>query len=188
MIPADVRLLEVKALQVNESALTEESEPVNKHGDPLEDAVEDLTTADQKNMAFMGTAVTSGETDAVVVATGSKTQIGKIATEVQQAGQIQTPLERRIRRLTKWITLVILLVAAVASTIGWLVGRDLVEMVLLGVMASLGIHVAWLYIPLSQELLRFTPLSASTWAVALGIAATAITVNELHKRFRTPGH
>ncbi|MGB3223734.1 MAG: HAD-IC family P-type ATPase [Desulforhopalus sp.] len=133
MIPADVRLLKVQSLQVNESALTGESEPANKISDPLADAPDDLTTGDQQNMAFMGTAVTSGDALAIVIATGKDTKIGEIAEEVQKAGQIETPLERRIRNLTKWITVGILLVATVSSTIGWLAGRDLFEMILLGV-------------------------------------------------------
>jgi hypothetical protein len=54
------------------------------------------------------------------------------------------------------------------------------------VLASLGIHIAALYTPVTQDLLRFTPLDAMTWAAALGIAATAIIVNELHKHFRPP--
>jgi Ca2+-transporting ATPase len=86
MIPADVRLLEVHSLQVNESALTGESEPVNKISDPLDDAPDDLTTGDQQNMSFMGTAVTSGDALAIVTATGKDTKIGEIAEEVQKAG------------------------------------------------------------------------------------------------------
>lgn len=58
------------------------------------------------------------------------------------------------------------------------------KLLLVGVLTSLAIHIAALYIPVTQELLRFTPLDALTWAAAVGIAATAIIVNEAHKRFR----
>jgi len=58
------------------------------------------------------------------------------------------------------------------------------KLLFIGVLTSLAIHVAALYIPVTQELLRFTPLDAITWAAAVGIAATAIIVNEAHKRFR----
>lgn len=75
-MPADLRLLEVQGLQVDEAALTGESVPVSKQSDALEDAEEHLPPADQVCMAFMGTAATAGEGQGVVVATGPATQIG----------------------------------------------------------------------------------------------------------------
>jgi Ca2+-transporting ATPase len=60
------------------------------------------------------------------------------------------------------------------------------KILFIGVLTSLGIHIAALYMPWTQKLLRFTPLDALTWVVAIGIALTAIIVNELHKHFRTP--
>ncbi|MDT8387721.1 MAG: HAD-IC family P-type ATPase [Thiogranum sp.] len=133
MVPADVRLMEVQSLQLNEAALTGESVPVSKSAEALEDAEENLPTADQKNMAFMGTAVTTGNARAVVVDTGPRTRLGEIARQVQEAGQIETPLERRIRHLARWITVGILGVAALAMLIGWLMGQELFELFLLGV-------------------------------------------------------
>ncbi|MFO7964115.1 MAG: HAD-IC family P-type ATPase [Desulfobacterales bacterium] len=133
VIPADVRLVDVTSLQVNESALTGESVPVSKQREAMPDAPDDLPTADQKNMAFMGTAVTSGSAAAVVVRTGRDTRIGRIAEQVREAAEIETPLERRIRRLAKYITFGILIVAVISSGTGWLMGRDPYNMVLLGI-------------------------------------------------------
>jgi Ca2+-transporting ATPase len=133
MVPADLRLVEVNGLQVNEAPLTGESVPVNKTVDALTDAEKNLPPADQKNLAFMGTAVTSGDGLGVVVAIGGDTEIGQIAHDVQQAGETTTPLQQRMDRLARWITLAVLGVAALAVGAGLLLGRDPVEMLLLAV-------------------------------------------------------
>jgi Ca2+-transporting ATPase len=135
MVPADLRLVEVESLQVNEAALTGESTPVTKTADTLEDDP-DLPRADQANMAFLGTGVTSGRARGVVVATGSDTGIGEIAEQVGESAEIETPLERRIRRLTRWITIGILGVAVVAMAVGLAAGRSFTEMLLLGIALS----------------------------------------------------
>jgi Ca2+-transporting ATPase len=131
VVPADVRLVEVRGLRVNEAALTGESVPADKGTDPLDE--EHLPPADQRGMAFMSTAVTSGEGVGVVVATGAATEIGKIAEQVQAAGGGETPLQMRIDRLARWITIGILGVAVVAFGVGLLLGRDVVDMLLLAV-------------------------------------------------------
>jgi Ca2+-transporting ATPase len=133
MVPADMRLIKTKRLQVNEAALTGESVPASKSTDPLEDADEDTPPADQSNLAFMGTAVTSGRGLGVIVATGTKTQIGDIAEQVRTAGDTKSPLQERMDRLAKGIAVLILVVCAIAIGVGLLMGRTLQEMFLLGV-------------------------------------------------------
>jgi len=133
VMPADVRLFDVASLQVNEAALTGESVPVNKSDAPMGEAQDDLAASDQNNMGFMGTAVTSGHAAGVVIATGSQTRIGEIAGQVEQAGDTQTPLQRRTGRLARWITGAILLVAGMAMGIGLWMGRDWMEMVQLAI-------------------------------------------------------
>lgn len=133
VVPADLRLIEVGSLQVNEAALTGESVPVDKTEDAMEDADASLPPADQKNMAFMGTAITSGRGAGVVVGTARRTEIGKIAQQVEEAGETQTPLRRRIHRLALWITGGILVIAAVAFGVGLWMGRDWVSMITLAV-------------------------------------------------------
>ena len=132
IIPADVRLIEIESLQVNEAALTGESVPVDKLTAPIEDD-EHLPPAEQTNMGFMGTAATSGNGRAVVVATGAATEIGEIAEQVEEAEETETPLQLRIDRLARSIAAAILAVAAVAFAGGVLAGRDVFEMLLLGV-------------------------------------------------------
>jgi cation-transporting P-type ATPase F len=131
VVPADIRLLECTSLQVNESALTGESVPVSKTAEPMPESEKELPPADQQNMAFMGTAITAGRAEGVITATGDETEFGKIAEGVREAGEIETPLERRMHRLANWIAAVILVVAAVAFAIGLWMGREIIDMFLL---------------------------------------------------------
>ncbi|MDP2720358.1 MAG: calcium-translocating P-type ATPase, PMCA-type [bacterium] len=95
-VPADIRILEVAQLQTNEASLTGESTPVNKVAEVL---TGNLQIADQKNMTFSGTAITSGRGMGVVVATGDTTQIGKIAKIVAETEEEETPIQKRLDRL-----------------------------------------------------------------------------------------
>ena len=132
VVPADVRLFATEGLRVDESPLTGESVPVDKVTEAIE-GEEHLPPADQRNLAFMGTAVTAGSGWGVVVATGARSEIGRIAEQVSEAEGTQTPLQQRIDRLSKWITVGILGVAAIALVVGVLIGRDLFTMLLLAV-------------------------------------------------------
>lgn len=126
LVAADLRLLEASKLQVDESALTGESVPVDKTTEALKG---DLALADRKNMAFKGTAITRGTGEGVVVATGMKTELGHISSLTAEAKEEVTPLEKRLDRLGKrliWITLAIAALVVVAGTIS---GRDLYVMV-----------------------------------------------------------
>jgi calcium-translocating P-type ATPase len=136
IVPADVRLIESEGLQVNEAALTGESVPASKSSEVMDDAESDLPPADQKNMAFMGTAVTSGRGRAIVTAIGRNTKIGEIAESVQETGEITTPLQMRITRLARWISMAILCIAAVTFGVGIWLGMELFEMLLTAVALS----------------------------------------------------
>ncbi|MEX0617177.1 MAG: cation-translocating P-type ATPase [Candidatus Woykebacteria bacterium] len=97
-VPADIRIIELASLQTNEASLTGESTPVNKIADSLEG---DLQIADQKNMVFSGTSITSGRGRGIVVATGDSTEIGKIATSVAETEDEETPIQKRLDKLGK---------------------------------------------------------------------------------------
>ncbi|MFP3900218.1 MAG: cation-translocating P-type ATPase [Acidimicrobiia bacterium] len=131
VVPADVRLLGSRGLRIDESALTGESVPAGKELAAIDEP--NLPPADQRNMAFMGTAVTSGEGEGVVVATGLGSEMGRISEQVEEARTTETPLEMRIDRLARWVTAAILGVAAVAFGVGLLLGRAVTEMLLLAV-------------------------------------------------------
>ncbi len=92
-VPADMRLIQVLSLRINEASLTGESSTVSKITDPIEG---DKQIADQKNMIFSGTAIASGRGIGVVVQTGDRTEIGKIARDVAQTTDDPTPIQKRI--------------------------------------------------------------------------------------------
>jgi Ca2+-transporting ATPase len=100
-VPADGRIIEASALQIDESALTGESVPASK-GVALPDGTE-LSPGDQTDMAFMHTPVTHGSGVIVVTATGSDTQVGKIAGMLAGTAKEQTPLSKQLNTLTLWI-------------------------------------------------------------------------------------
>jgi len=97
-VPADARIFEAINLEIDESMLTGESTPVRKTIEPLD---KNLPVADRKNMAFSGTIVTQGRGKAVVVATGMKTEIGKIAELIKETEKAETPIQKGASDLSK---------------------------------------------------------------------------------------
>lgn len=130
-IPADARLVEVANLMVQEASLTGESVPVSKHINALEN--ESIPVADRDNMLFMGTAVTYGRGTAVVVETGMRTELGRIADLIQSVESEATPLQRRMAQLGKILALAALAIVAVVFALGVLRGEELAEMFFTGV-------------------------------------------------------
>jgi len=131
VVPADCRLYEAHALRVQESLLTGESEAVEKQTDPLMEP--DLPAGDRRNLLYMGTLLAAGRAEAVVTTTGMATELGRIATLLQQVGQEWTPLQKRLDRLGKVLALVAVVVAAVIFGVGLLRGEGIREMLMLAV-------------------------------------------------------
>jgi cation-transporting ATPase F len=134
-VPADVRLVTASELQIDEASLTGESVPVHKHPDVVP---EETVLADQTNMAFAGTLVTSGRGSGVVVATASQTQIGHIQELMVSAEGVETPLTRKLTVFSRWLTIVILGLAAVAFILGLTRGEDAADMVTAAVALAVG--------------------------------------------------
>ena len=134
-VPADVRLFHVRSLQVDESALTGESVPVEKHNKPL---ALDTVLADRKNLGFAGTLVTYGQAEGVVWAIGSQTETGRIARLIHEAADLTTPLTRKIAQFSKLVLWVILGLAAVTFGIGLARGGSLVDMFMAAVALAVG--------------------------------------------------
>ncbi|WP_338469875.1 calcium-translocating P-type ATPase, SERCA-type [Niallia sp. XMNu-256] len=130
-IGADVRLIEVNSLEIEESALTGESLPVSKISDSL--SRDNIGIGDMENMAFMGTMVTRGSGVGVVVGTGMKTAMGQIADLLQSAESMETPLQRRLEQLGKILIVTALILTALVVVVGVLQGHDLYTMFLAGV-------------------------------------------------------
>ncbi|KZE65814.1 ATPase [Fictibacillus phosphorivorans] len=130
-VGADIRLLKTSGLQIEESALTGESVPAQKHNNLL--SADDLNLGDQENMAFMGTMVTRGTGQGIVVATGMKTEMGKIAHLIQTAENIATPLQMKLEQLGKILIALALLLTVLVVLAGVMQGHDLYSMILAGV-------------------------------------------------------
>lgn len=119
-VAADCRLVEATHLSVDESALTGESLPVVKSTEALANAR--IPLGDRVNMAFMGTLVTGGEGLAVVVATGSFTEIGKIQTMMGEATTPETPMQRQLGQVGDQLVLVCCGVCGVVFLVGFIRG------------------------------------------------------------------
>ncbi|KJY57526.1 Cation-transporting P-type ATPase [Lactobacillus kullabergensis] len=117
VVPADLRLTLTKSLKIEESALTGESVPVDKTSDPVNE--EKVALADQDNMAFANTNVTYGRGEGIVTATGMTTEVGKIATMLNNTDETDTPLKRNLNQLGKTLTIMILLICAVVFVVGF---------------------------------------------------------------------
>ena len=114
-VSADIRLLETYNLKINESVLTGESTEVHKIAEALLD--EELTISDQKNMAFSGTTVVRGRAKGVVVGIGLNTELGKIADSMNQTEDEKSPLTIRVEKLSKQISILVLIIAVLIATL-----------------------------------------------------------------------
>lgn len=128
IVPADLRLIEANSLQIDESALTGESLPVDKQTEPLEK--EDLVVGDRVNLGYMSSIVSGGRGEGVVIGTGMNTEVGAIAGHLNEDNREKTPLQKRLDQMGKYLTFLALGVSAVLFVIGWLQGRDLLEMLM----------------------------------------------------------
>lgn len=109
-ITADGRLLDVTSLQMAEAALTGESQPVTKD---VETISEDVPLGDLTNMIFSGTAATFGRGRAVITSTGMKTELGKIASLIQEVPEEATPLQQEIDRVSKFLGVAVIIIAVI---------------------------------------------------------------------------
>ncbi|MCL2842347.1 MAG: cation-translocating P-type ATPase [Oscillospiraceae bacterium] len=131
LVPADARLLEVTDLSVDEASLTGESEPSEKELAPEMDTT--VALGDQKNMVFSSCLVTSGRGRAVIVEIGMKTEIGKIAGRLNDTQKIKTPLQQRLDKLNRTITLVAVIAALLLVGVGFLQEAELWTLIFLAV-------------------------------------------------------
>jgi len=132
-VPTDARLIEVSNLKVNEATLTGESMPVDKHTEALGEAV---PVAERKNLIYMGTIVTYGRAAAMAVRTGMSTEIGKIATAIQEVKPKKTPLQKSIGKLSQYIIVIVLGVCSMLVVVGLFKGLGWFEVFLLAVAAA----------------------------------------------------
>jgi len=135
LITADSRIVEDKNFATIESALTGESESVDKTSDFIGEA--DTAIGDRKNMVFTGTAATRGNTYAVVSAIGMDTEIGKISDMIRTDEDTITPLEDQLNRLGKTLILFSAIVALAVTLLGISYGEDLYAMIKIGIILAI---------------------------------------------------
>lgn len=134
-VAADARLLHGAALQASEAALTGESVPVAKHAGLLP---QDSVLADRANIVHAGTYIAAGRGTAMVVSTGTDTEIGRIAHLAQSAESPPTPLERRIAQFGRSIMVAAAVMFVLIATVGWLRGLALAEVAMVAVSQVVG--------------------------------------------------
>jgi Ca2+-transporting ATPase len=136
-VPADVRLLKTAGLRIQEATLTGESEAVEKTVDAIPEAA--LPVGDRRNMAYLGTSVTYGRGRAVVVATGMKTELGKIAGLIQDVAPEKTPLQQRLDRIGNALAAAGGVAAGLVLLVGWWSGEPLTDMFLTAVSVAVAV-------------------------------------------------
>lgn len=137
IIPADARILEAHNLRVQEASLTGESYPVDKTARVL--MGDDLPLGDRKNMLYTGTSVAYGRGEAIIVSTGMKTELGRIADMLQTVGGDKSPLQKRMNELGKILFGAAFVVMALAFIIGWIDNQTFEDILLNGVAIAVAV-------------------------------------------------
>jgi Ca2+-transporting ATPase len=155
--PADLRLVEANELQVDESALTGESVPAPK----AVDAVEAKTPlAERRDMLFKGTTVVEGSGMGVVVSTGMRTELGRIAELTETAEREASPLQRRLNQLGRRLAWITLTIAGVVAALGLLSGRP--TLIMIETAIALGVAA----IPEGLPIVATIALARGMWLMA----------------------
>ncbi len=136
-IPADARLIEAINLQIEEAALTGESVPVEKHAHPL--GRDNLPLGDRKNMVYAGTSATYGRGKALIVATGMRTEFGKIAQMLQTVETVRTPLQQNLDRVGGVLARAAFVVVALIVALGLLRGQPIIDMLIFGIALAVAV-------------------------------------------------
>ena len=126
-IPADLRLLQARDLQVAEAALTGESLPVEKNA--AERLSPEVVLAERRNMAYASTLVTYGQGMGIVIATGDNTEVGRISKLISAAKDLETPLTRKLAQFSRVLLYAILTLAAIATAIELWRGQPIIDTV-----------------------------------------------------------
>ena len=130
-IPADLRLVEVTEMRIQESVLTGESEAVEKNIEAIK--AKETSLGDRVNMAYMGTSVIAGRGKGIVAGTGMDTEMGQIAGMLQEQKQELTPLQKKLNQVGKNLGIIILFVIAIVVLLGCLRGIEFFDMFMTGI-------------------------------------------------------
>lgn len=138
-VPADLRIIEQSQLEIVESILTGESVPASKDIKHIRSRTRKIPLADCKGSAFMGTVVAHGRGKGLVVRTGENTEIGKISNSITTQPQVQTPIQRKLAVLGKWLVVIAILLCVLIVVINLIYGNDKKETLNIGL--SLAVSV-----------------------------------------------
>ena len=125
-VPADLRIIEAVNLKVQEASLTGESVPVEKNIEAISD--EKVGIGDRTNMLFASSLITYGRGKGIVVETGMNTEVGKIASIINDTNETETPLQEKLNKLGKTLGIGALIICAVIFVIGLLYGKNPLDM------------------------------------------------------------
>lgn len=158
-VPADCRILEQFSLKVDESAITGESVPTEKHTEPISSSGPYMSLPDQRNMLFCGTLITSGNAKAVVVETGARTVMGSISGQIAHI-QREIPLQIQIRHLANILIVLVIVCSFALFGIGLLKGFAVREM--FGIVVSLAVSIIPEGLPIAVTLI----LASGVWRMS----------------------
>ncbi|MCT0021675.1 cation-translocating P-type ATPase [Weissella cibaria] len=136
-IPADARLLKTADLRVEESPLTGESHPIEKDEDFI--TGEQVPLGDRRNMVYRGTTIVNGRGEALVVATGMNTEMGKIASLLGREEREMTPMQKRLAQLGRQLTVVAIIAAIIVMILGIMQGDPLMELFMTAVSLAVAV-------------------------------------------------
>ena len=137
IVPADIRLIEENGLKVDESSLTGESVPVEKDASLILD--KNTPLADRVNMVYSSTIISYGTAIGVVVGTATNTEVGSIATMLEDTDSLDTPLKRKLNKVGEVLSIIGILVAILIFIIGLIYGKDFISLLMVSI--SLAISV-----------------------------------------------
>jgi Ca2+-transporting ATPase len=130
VIPADCRMLKTESFAVKEAILTGESNQIEKN---IEALPEKVPLANRTNMLYKGTIAVRGKAKAIVIATGINTEIGRISELTSSAKKQSTPLEKKLKKLSRWLIWLTLILAMLIVITGYFQGKDLMLMIKTGI-------------------------------------------------------
>lgn len=131
-IPADMRIIENHSLRVEEAALTGESLAIDKQEDKIE-SDQAIPLGDRTNMLYSGSSVAYGRGEAVVIATGMDTELGKIADAISNQQVEITPLQKKMNELSKILSIIVVVIAVIMFVVGYLKGNPIMDVFMLAI-------------------------------------------------------
>ena len=137
IVPADIRLIEENGLKVDESSLTGESVPVEKDANIILD--KNTTLADRVNMVYSSTIISYGTAIGVVVGTATNTEVGSIATMLEDTDSLDTPLKRKLNKVGEVLSIIGILVAILIFIIGLLYDKDFISLLMVSISLSISV-------------------------------------------------